>query len=126
MGNMTKWFFTTWHREPRTHWQLGWKCRSDPNPDECLIEGLTWLGGRPYFGRRVLCRFHEVILGDDIQRHMASATLKHMGESSISRARILDERGLEAQLEHTPIMSTTLKDVRDVIHGGCCNANRTA
>ena len=105
---------------PFTRWQLGWKCRSDPDPEGCFIEKLTWLGGRPYFGRRVLCRFHEVILGDETQRHMAGDILKYMGESSISFAKILDERGLEAQLEHTPVTSTSLKDVRDIIHGGCC------
>ena len=105
---------------PGTHWQLGWKCRSDPNPDECLIERLTWLGGRPHFGRRILCRFHEVILGDAIQRHMAADTVKYMKESVINHAKILEERGLQEQLSHTPVMASTLADVRDVIHGGCC------
>lgn len=104
-----------------TKWQLGWACRSVRDPDQCLIERLSWLGsGRPYFGRRILCRYHEVELSESIISHMAGEQAKLMKESVISRAKILDERDCQEQLEHTPVMSTTLKDVRDVIHGGCC------
>ena len=49
-----------------------------------------------------------------------------MRESVISRAKIFDERDLEDQLQHTPAMSTTLADVRDVIHGGCCQGSDDA
>ena len=103
-----------------TKGQLGWKCRSDPDFEECLIERLTWLGGRPLFGKRILCRYHEVELSETIMGYMAGEQAQLMKESVISRAKILDERGLDEQLSHTPVMSTTLADVRDVIHGSCC------
>ena len=105
-----------------TNWQLGWNCGTGSDFDECLIERLTWLGGESHFGRRVFCRYHEAAIGDYIQRHMAGEQAQLMRESVVSRAKILDERDLEDQLQHTPVMSTTLADVRDVIHGGCCHA----
>ena len=102
-----------------SRWQLGWKCGNDP--DQCLIERLTWLGsGKTCFGRRILCRFHEIQLSESIIRHMAGEQVKLMQESTIHLVKVLDERDCQEQLEHTPVMSTTLKDVRDVIHGSCC------
>lgn len=66
------------------------------------------------------CWRFQAKLHMDITRQMAGDLAREMERNPATLAATLDERDCQDQLEHTPIQSDTLANLRDIQKRGCC------